>query len=507
MNHKWINYMQTFGIRIIKYLSLLIIVSIIFANVSYNLFIFAGYHITYNVGSLKPFLIALVLCFGLAFFVAKIKINAKGFIIGMIIINLISFLIKLILIHSFEVGPAGDTWEVFYAAESVFNGQFESLIKGGYISTYMHQLGGMTFLLPQVAFFGRIFSNYYTVNAILMQLSTILSVLIVKRFSDNKTGLFANLMIISFVPNYFYIFVLYNEVVTLFLVVFALFIATRNSIHFILKWILVLIVLSLAIFMKTYVAVIVIALAILVLLYSGFNFKLILKLSLILSLLVLPSLFFRSIYNLTLDTSLGKNALPASTWLIVGLSGPGYTSRYANLFVENNHDSKRLNMIIDEEIDARLNQFKDLNLFKDFVKAKFLYTWTDQDLDSMNYVMPSQYAIPLSEFENDNSLRIGRASSTSKPINSFGFMVYDKLFTIRNVEKILYFLYLFLALINLLMTFNKKKVFNTFIELTLIGFTILLIIIETQPRYIYLIMNMMLMYSSLAVYEINALKK
>lgn len=220
-------------------------------------------------------------------------------------------------------------------------------------------------------------------------------------------------------------------------------------------------------------------------------------------MLIIVGLFSSSIltrvYNHFTDWKIGENDLPFSTNIAIGLQGIGFTNEYINYFSWNNNDTEKLSLYIDQKIKNRLNELQDPNALFPFIYDKFLYSWSDQDFDSMNFIMPFKSEVTLNDFEVDNSIRVGRASPDTHSTTNLGDFLVKNVFLIRNIEKVYLLTLLFLALYNSIKTIKRRNLHSLLLELFVIGTTLAFIIVETQPRYLLYTMVILIVYTGLTM--------
>jgi hypothetical protein len=204
-------------------------------------------------------------------------------------------------------------------------------------------------------------------------------------------------------------------------------------------------------------------------------------------------------YNYLLNLNLGKHSMNITKDIALGLEGIGFNNKYLTYLNEVKYDSKKLNDYSISIIQQRLQDLSNIETLSAFISEKFRYTVTDQDFDGFNFMMPNTFSVSLDEFSKDNSLRFGRGGFDTYPTNALGQALYDKFYTIRNFEKIYLFLILNLSIIGFFKHIKSKNELRTLIKLFVIGLTLILMIMETQPRYFFYGMIMWILYASITI--------
>lgn len=479
----------------VVYIALIVI--IIYLNIKTTTYIFNGWYVFYNETLFKFIFIALLLSVLILSLYKKINFSNKIYEKIFIIIFVLTLILRILLVFSFKLGPAGDAWAYFASGLDLISGKIDSFYVGGYISNFPYQLGGFSFWLPFFYLFKDNFIGYYIINIFLLHFSLLFFVLFVRNLTNYKTGFFASLLLFLFVPNYFYQFLIYNETVGLFVFSIILYILSRNDIKNVKTQILLYLFLIIGVIVRENLLVLLIAVIITIILKKGFKLDNIAKI-LLLIFIVFSNLFLIKIYDSILETNIASNSMPKEVTLAIGLTSAGYTNKYINFFSNSGNDKAATKELIQNDIKTLLYRYRDINRMKNFIEMKLVYSWTDQDFDSMNYILPFNYEKSSNDFINNNDIRYGRAAYFSSPQNEFGNTIYEYMFTIRNFEKIFLFLVLIISLFGSLKNFFALDENILIVEMFIIGTTILFVLVETQPRYLLFSMFALILHAALA---------
>lgn len=471
-----------------------LIFTIFYINIHISGYIHNGYYVTYSPSSFKY----LYLSFGLLalFLVVNnyLKITKRGFVFLLILINLSALILRIVLINSFDILPTGDSWQIFSSIyDLVFNHSISPFLKGGYIGTYSNQLGFGIFLIPLIKIFGTDFNAYYFLNAFILQASILLLTFAFLKKENYKTSFWINIGLNLLIPNFFYQFIFYSDPLSLLLISVSIYLIVKSKFTTYIEFVALVLMLGLSIIIRAYAIVLIIATLILVI----FDFIEVSKLKKVIFIVLLgltafiPQRITENIFNKSYNTTVGEYSLPSSTWIAIGLNGSGFTPEYINYFYSVDYNQDLVKKYIQESISTRYKNLYDL----DFLSSKITYSWSNQDFDSLSYIMPQEWGASLQDFYDDNSLRLGRASGNSGPTNVFGETIYKYLFSIRNIEKVYLLFLLELAVIGAFFNLKKNDKYSFFAQLIFIGFTLLFIILETQPRYLFIAVNILTLFS------------
>lgn len=480
-----------------------IMVSILLGNIFYSLYIFDGWYVTYNSTEIGLFIVACVL--SVLIVVSYRKLNLKVIMYKRLIlfIFIMTLLFRLVLSYSFSVSPAGDSWNLFDSVLKLSQNNLEGYHIGSYIGIHTRQLGGATFLLPFVMLFKENFLLYPFANAIILQLTFLFFVLFIQRSTNDKNAFYFSLLFSMFIPNYFYQFMIYSESFGLLGLSLLLFLTTLKRFKSFGIQSVFLLILSFSVMLRENMIIFVIAYAIVVLIYQKTTYKW-LYIILLLCISLFSNKILMSIYNQSLDLELGNNALPFSTNIAIGLDGTGYTNEYLFFFSASGNNTKETHAYIMSKIKGHLMDFQNVPYFLNFVKEKFLYSWTDQDFDSLNYIMPFNPTLSIEDLKRDNSIRVGRAGGGSHPTTAFGELIYRYVFRIRDFEKIIYFVFILISIYLELINFKKFTKEQILLELFVIGTTLSFIIVETQPRYLLFSINVIIIHAIYSLWNLRA---
>lgn len=489
-----------FVLYLVKALSLLAIFLMIIVNISYDNFLLGGTFATINPVNIKTIIIPLIL-FPIFIYLInrKFQFNFKTIFI---LLNLFFLTIRILLLTSFEVGAAGDSWYTINSGSLLLNNVFTPLQKGGYISTYSHQLGLLTILLPLIKLFDYTYFPYYLINTLLVQISTITFALVVRNLRDEKAAFICLILLNLFLPNYFYSFLIYGQVFGLFFISIAIYFYTKyksNKLYSIFFFIFLL----LAYYARLAILVWVIAFIIFEL-FMNHNLKSkITHIVVYLLIILFANPLLISTYNFVLGTNIGKYSMPSSVSIAIGQDYginniPGfYSPKYISYYYTNKLDKDMFETYISEQIESNVTNHIENGTYFNFLSDKYIFTWSEQDLSSMNHVIASNPNISFKDFSENNNLRVGSASTDTKTINLFGEVIIEKMFVLRNYEKSFILFVLLLSFIGSILNIKKTRNIMFLFELIIIGLPLLLLIIESQPRYTFMYTNFLIVYSVL----------
>lgn len=486
--------------KIIIFVTLIFFVSIIsiifYLNFNESGYLHNGYFETYSPTDIKFVLNSFVFTFILLVLFKYVNFYKKTIIILSITLNIIIFGIRIALIHSFNVIPAGDMIQVFISIFNfLINNDLYHFMEGGYITTYAHQLTYSIIMMPFVSLFKEYFNGYYFINAFILQIS----IFLLSISFSNKCFLrffWINLALNLFIPNIFFQFIFYSDPFGFFFISLTLYFLNKSQLSNDTWLYFALLFASISLVTRSSSIVISIAILIIIIFYSHFKvmnkifFSFILVLSMMFSQTIVEKTF-----NLFAKTEVGEYSLPMSTWIALGLQG-GFNDKYINYFSYNGHSEENTNVIVWEDINNSLDSLKNLNNLNTYIFQSLRYSWTNPDFDSLSFIMPQKWGASLSDFYNDNSIRLGRASANSGPTNEFGNFIYDYLFSFRNYEKIFLFSVLELSLLSLF--FLRKQLFEwkvQFLMLALIGYSLIFLIVEKQPRFLFSSINLLIVFA------------
>ena len=207
-------------------------------NIYGSTFMLASYWPCLDKNIIIPFLISLLLSGALLYIFNKAKASKKTTIIAIAVISIIGLIFRLILNNSFNAYPASDQWQTLnHLIAIINNNDYGPLNKGNYFSIYLHLLLLVLPMYIPVKLFGYTAIGYYNLNAILIVISFIFITLFINKTTNNKTALFAYILLNLFIPSYFLDFVIYGDVFSLFFISLALFLLTiKNNISIVLAF-------------------------------------------------------------------------------------------------------------------------------------------------------------------------------------------------------------------------------------------------------------------------------
>lgn len=489
--------MKKFLIIVTYIVFLISLITIFNVNTQVSGYLHNGYFATYSPVDFKYIILSFVLSILFIFLIKYLKFSKKISIILVITLNILMLIVRIVLVNSFDIAPAGDPNQVFQAVVNLSNGKLGDFLKGGYITIYSHQLGFSVFLLPFVELFGYNFASYYLLNALLIQSANLLISLSFYKKDNPMTILWINVGLNLFLPNLFFQFILYSDPISWFLFAIIIYLFTKSDFKSIQLLVFSFIFLFMAVAIKAFSVVLAIAFIILFIFYKRLrSIKLTVLFVLLFSCsLFLPKTLLESSFNSIYKTEVGEYSLPASTWLVVGLSGAGFTPEYANVFASYDNDETLMDIYMSEKLEPLITRLYNPDTLISFLQGKIQFTWTNPDFDSMSYIMPQVWGAELVDFFEDNSLRLGRATADSGPTNEIGNFIYKYMFSIRNIEKVYFMSIVECAIISVILSLRKEKKLEAILyPLIFVGIYLLFLILETQPHYVYVATNILIVY-------------
>ena len=494
----------------IENLIFLVVTLILLAlNIYGSTFMLASYWPCLDKNMVVPFLISLLLSSTLLYIFRKVDVSKKTTIISIIVFSVIGLVFRLILNNSFSTYPASDQWQTLNHLNAIINNNdYGPLNKGNYFSIYPHLLLLVLPMYIPVKLFGYTAIGYYNLNAILIVISFMFITLFINKTTNNKTALFACILLNLFIPSYFLDFVIYGDVFSLFFISLALFLFAirNNNISIVLAFLSI----GLAYICRSNSIVWAVALFIAYLVFNKLSYKSIITLSLSLIVLITPKMLINNYFENKLQIDLNEYSLPTSSWIYTGTSynlegDAGIYNPFGLCALEaSQYDSIKTNIIIKEGIKDNLKNFTNPKELALFLKRKIQNTWCDPDFETMGFVMPNSGYVVQQVVEEGYRIPVGTAPEGTTYTNKLGQFVYENFTKIRMIEKI----YLFLILIiSITVSFirNKRNDFNIysmFLQLNIIGFFILQLFMETKPRYVLISFIVMIVY---AIYELSYL--
>lgn len=481
--------------------SILVFGILLIANIRFDSYIFAGTNPIISDGDIILFLLSLILLIAVLFIFATDFLTKKTILILFIAINSVALIGRFIVLSSFEIVPTADMYRVVLAGAQIFlYGDFSSTLAGGYVNMFSNQFGVLTLLEPFVRNFEFDFNAYYIVNILLIQASILfLSGSFLLR-NKLKESLFSTILLNLFLPNLFAIFIIYGDLFALFALSAFIFINLIKFKYKFIQTIFSFVLILMAQLARPTSIIWFIALLIVFFIYKKWNDFLKLLIALSLSLLFVQSLPL--VYEARFAINIPETSLPFSTWVGIAFEkasvdkeSPGfYTDEYFNYHVNNQYNVEKTNQYIIKDLNKNLNQLILKNELFNFQNEKIRILWTDPDFETMNFILPMNYALTKNDFRANNALRVGVASEGSHPKNTLGELLVRGMFQLRRFEKVMYLLMLLGAMIASIVNLKSRDKTLLVLQLLGIGFFLFFQFMEIKPRYLLVYMNFLVLH-------------
>ena len=499
----------------VSILSFLFVILILYLNVLHTTFTFAD---DYPLIAQNPIISSLIKAMLGVFIIAMISFigkysHNKVLFSLIVIVNLVSLGLKIYIVYSFKNYPTIDPYQIYNGAMILhYTQDLKPLFISNYFAMFPQQLGLVTILTPFIAWFGESINNYYVTQAILSQLTLILFTLSSYKLKGMKSAFSTTLLLALFIPNLFISFLIYGDgyalfFIALFMTLFVYFGHLKSRAQYSLYGVLYGL-LSLAYLARLSSNVIIIAFAGTLFILSQWNLKLIIKMGLLLSILVVPMYLNLKLYDHP-EVELGKYAHPTNTWIRIGLGYGGGNGLYPGVnnndtnddFMVLGYDPQKMSALNTTIIHHELTVLSENYVWFDFFKQKLSIMWTDPDFELMTLILPSHVGKIKAPWKLLQTGNYGFGAFNLVTTNAFGDWLQKNYFKIRSVEKVVYFGFLVATLL-LFLKRNSKEWPLWFLRLSLIGFVLLHGLIEVKSRYVFGFVNILIFVVSLYNIEI-----
>ena len=491
-------------------LSLFVIGIIIYVNFFYTTYTYSSwYPLVFENGLISSALKIIIVLFLwiLIHFLSK-KLNKVGIVIAIILINIVSLWLKYYVIKSFNNAPVADAWFIFDGTDVLhFTDNPAYLMKGMYFGMYPEQLGMTTLLWPIALMFRLDINAYYYSFAWMMQLSILMLTFGAYKIKNEISALWLSLIMNLFVPNLFVVFLIYGDLFSLFFIsvaflYYALFIHSRKTQYEIVHFTILLMMLALAYLARVSTNVILIAIGIVALVW-GRSYIRTLGTVLLVSLVLLFTYPLNEKVYYHEKVYLGEYSHPFNSWIRLGTgySGfdqttPGFHNYQVDVDLKNlGYSKEKMSQLNTNIIHNQVQTLFENGTFSDFFYEKIKISWTDPDFEMMTLILP--YAGHSFEDPRTSSKTelYGSGAFNLTTNTPFGSWLTSHYYDIRKYEKVLYFG----ILISIFLSMFKKRadLIDYFFRLITIGFFLLQLLIEIKSRYVYVYMNVMLIYGAL----------
>lgn len=490
--------------------SLIIIGLFFFVNFNYTTYTYSSwYPLVFENSWISSLLkIGLVLMLWLTIHFLSKKLNKVGILIFIILINVVSIWLKYYVIKSFNNAPVADAWFIFDGTDVLhFTDNPAYLMKGMYFGMYPEQLGMTTLLWPIAAIVRLNINAYYYSFAWMMQISILMVTYGVYTIRNEQSALWLTLLMNLFIPNLFVVFLIYGDLFSLFFIslaflYYSLFLHSKNTKYFILHITIILFLLALAFLARVSTNIVLIAIGLVALVWGRQHIRILVTILLVTLVLIFTYPLNEKLYYHE-KVYLGEYAHPFNSWIRLGMgySGfdqttPGFHNYQVDLDLKDlNYNKEKMSLlnssIIQKQVQTLLNDGK----FFDFFYEKIKISWTDPDFEMMTLILPyAGHSFEDPRMSSKTELYGSGAFNLS--INTYlGDWIVSHYYEIRKYEKVIYFG----ILVSIFLSMLKKKTdpLDYFFRIITIGFFLLQLLIEIKSRYVYVYINMMLIYSAL----------
>lgn len=488
---------QSFLKNILWGTSLFIVFFILYLNLTKTTTVYATlYPITKNTHFLS-LVFAILLIFLGHYAIKKINqvSNIKILWFVFIAFNILGLMTKLYMVFSVENAPIADSYQVIDVANRWLAGDPSIFWPGSYLSTFQFQSSLVILYSIWAKFFGYQSSAYYFLQALLLQTSILLIGLAWAKKYSIKTALITTLLLTFFLPNTWMTQFVYGDNLAFFAISLILFFTVylKNKV---VKVSLVILSILLMTQTRTISGILVIAYAFSLLLTQPLKLKTLGMVIGLLSLLILPSQIINTLFDHQTDFIKDAHALPANTFLRIGLSRsqtsqvPGfYDLNILYDFEALYYDTGLMQSYNSEIISNQLRKLSNFDEAYSFWLDKYTAVFTDPDFESLANYFPTRYdGIDLEDFKkNPEPLGAGAVDVNAK--TSLSTWILNQYSRILILEKA-YLLALLIALIFALLRDRK----NALLSLIIIGIFLYFGLFEIKSRYVWLFMNVLIAY-------------
>jgi hypothetical protein len=367
-----------------------------------------------------------------------------------------------------------DGYDIFYLTFYPFNNTMTLLV-----SLYR------TFFNVEMAFMlGRV------VNVILMFIIEITVYQIVSDIYNSKQANFTLFVMIIFFPLTGYLVVVYNDIISLVLLIRATYHFLRLLKNYNNKdFILVVLLLIIANLFRSITILFVIAFCLYYLIIKrekAIKFIIIIVVSLLV-LTNVSNLFYKNIYNLEMN-----NSIPLNHYILMGMengsdnNSPGYyltlMEDYAYLYGSENFDSNKYQKYIDIRLENKMDNMSYMDYLSHY-SYKYLFQWSSGTFETnmINNLIDNKEDSPIDFYYKTN---------IQKYVTN-NIYVYS---IINLLSYLMWYLFILIISMNLLIDIIRKKVdFKLLIfQIIILGFIGFYIIMETSPHYLFIILPFMI---------------
>lgn len=425
-----------------------------------------------------------------------------------IIVNLLLLILKFYVVYSFNNYPTIDPYQIFRGVLTLqFTNDIRPLYIGNYFATFPQQLGIVSVLRPLSIFFKDNINLYYYFQALLSQLTVVIFTLTAYRLKGTKVAFFSTVLLNLFIPYLFIAFLFYGDLYAIFFISVAFlllsYIKPEKSKQRCIIMGIIYLLLSIAYLARLTTNVVILAMIFTLFIVRSMNFKTIILMIILLSILVIPMRGLLSLYNLQ-DVQLGKYAHPNSTWIRIGLGYGGGNAQFAGVHNGNTdldfeilaYDPTKMDLYNQDVIKTEVLALVKNNQWIEFFKEKMNIMWTDPDFAISTLILPMKTGKIKQPWKLIQTENYGFGSFELSTNTRFGDWLQENYFKNRSIEKVYYFG----LLSSLLLILSRRKSNDWplwFLRISLIGYVLLHLLLEVKSRYVIGYMSILIFIVSL----------
>lgn len=482
----------------------LFIITSFFTRAIYNSVVYGDYAIlqSQNLGVFLP-LVVVLLFISVFLYKLGLKLNKYSKKVVIPVSLLISFIIQIGLIFAFTRLPNADSQTVLsLAVNMLYNHDYSSLQKGGYLFMFPHNLSVVFYLKALLYLFP---DNYLVIKIFNILFTTIISLmtyLIYKELNYKSTDKDYGVLFFAetFIPSLLMCNLIYNDIISTVFFISAIYFLIKFIKGKSLKYIIASsVMLSIGNYFRNVGIIILIAAAIYILLYIrkiGIQ-RVIASLCILAILFVIPNNAQDKILQSThiVSESVYTNNAPIYMWLNMGINKDSigywdYMQSY-NIYQRQAMYNKEVSTeLYKKEIQKKLSGMSFVDLIEMYY-SKITWIWTE-----------GTYQIETYGIGNDTSSNLNRGMGMRQRSYSYTTFATD-LFKGDSLPRsgllwVLYvmnFLMYCFILVRLISGFRRKRFEEVILVLVILGFIGFYILWEIKSRYIYPVYPLLIILS------------
>lgn len=416
---------------------------------------------------------------------------------------LVAFIMQLLIISSFRTNLTCD-WEVTYGIAKSFNiGDYQSLDKGGYLYTYPHNLG--------VVLLTSVFTQFFTdnlfvprvFNALIVLAIILISYFLLREITRDKAKHYGFLLLLaSYLPPLFFSMIVYNDVISCFLLVLYIYAVVKifKAQNIKIIWILLMFfALAMGNFLRNLGLLLVFAVLIYALINKvNFN-KILVIFSISMLALLLPLVIFNQVFlnRGIIKEPLGENSAPILKWVHMGITFDHYgywdNGESLRIYRETDYDKEASEKIYIAGIKSKLQEMGFRGAAEMYAK-KLVWMWTEGTYQSIDYGM--SYDSPGGYQEKTE-------------ISEYFLNNFESRYLLKNglyIENLVAYFFIVILLVASLKE-NKKLKEELLLILIILIFSCFYLLWEVKPRYLFPIYPYILVLYYLGVKQVSNSQK